>query len=70
MEIVNRWGNIVYKYTHNGDSATTPQWWDGYSNGRMTLNDNEIVPDGTYYYSIHFNKDNKQPQAGWIYLRK
>jgi gliding motility-associated-like protein len=36
IEIVNRWGNIVYKYTHNIYSSTSPQWWGGYSNGRMT----------------------------------
>ena len=70
MEIINRWGNIVYKYTHNGDANTSPQWWDGYSNGRMTLNSNEIVPTGTYFYSIYFNQEGKEPQAGWIYLRK
>ena len=70
MEIVNRWGNIVYKYTHNGDSSTAPEWWDGHSNGRMTLNNEDIVPTGTYFYSIYFNKDGKKPQSGWIYVRK
>ncbi|MCF6279166.1 MAG: Ig-like domain-containing protein [Flavobacteriaceae bacterium] len=70
MEIVNRWGNIVYKYTHNGDEASTPQWWDGFSTGRMTLNDTEMAPTGTYFYAIYFNKDGREPQSGWIYLRK
>ncbi|PHR68973.1 MAG: hypothetical protein COA67_11890, partial [Lutibacter sp.] len=70
MEIVNRWGKVVYKYTHNGDPTATPEWWDGHSTGKWTLNDSEIVPTGTYFYAIYFNKDGRKPQSGWIYLRK
>ncbi|WP_197505836.1 tandem-95 repeat protein [Urechidicola croceus] len=70
MEIINRWGNVVYSYTHNGDSSKEPIWWDGYSNGRMTINSNEIVPTGTYFYTIYFNKDGRKPKTGWVYVRK
>ncbi|MBL4746515.1 MAG: DUF11 domain-containing protein, partial [Flavobacteriaceae bacterium] len=70
MEIINRWGNSVYKYSHNGNIAKTPRWWDGYSSGRMTLNNNERVPTGTYFYSIYFNVNGKKPHSGWVYLRR
>ena len=70
IEIINRWGNIVYTYTHDGNPTTTPQWWDGHSTGRRTLNDSEIVPTGTYFYAIYFNEAGRKPQSGWIYLRK
>ena len=69
MEIVNRYGNIVYQYKHNGDKFTTPKWWDGYSNGRWNLT-NDTLPAGTYFYTIYFNNDDRAPQTGWIYLRK
>ncbi|MCR4030697.1 MULTISPECIES: PKD domain-containing protein [Flavobacterium] len=69
MEIVNRYGNLVYKYKHNGDKFKTPLWWDGYSTGRMNVS-GETVPAGTYFYTIHFNNDERKPQTGWIYLKK
>lgn len=70
IEIVNRWGNTVYKYKHNGDPATTPIWWDGYSDGRWELGSGEL-PVATYFYTIYFNdNNNRKPQTGWVYLRR
>ena len=57
-----------YEYSNNG--RTNPQWWDGYSTGRLTLNKSEPVPAGTYYYIINFNKDNRKSITGWIYLNR
>lgn len=69
MEIVNRYGNIVYKYKHNGDKFKTPLWWDGYSTGRLNVS-GEMLPTGTYFYTIYFNNNERKPQTGWIYLKK
>ena len=69
MEIVNRYGNIVYQYKHNGDKFKTPLWWDGYSQGRLNYS-KEILPTGTYFYTIYFNNNERKPQTGWIYLKK
>ncbi len=69
MEIVNRYGNIVYEYKHNGNPYQTPQWWDGYSTGRWNFSSDQL-PAGTYFYTIYFNNDERKPQTGWIYLRK
>ena len=69
MEIVNRYGNKVYSYKHNGDAGKTPQWWNGYSDGRWNLS-SDSLPVGTYYYTIYFNNDDRKPQTGWVYLRK
>ncbi|MGL5111246.1 MAG: gliding motility-associated C-terminal domain-containing protein, partial [Flavobacterium sp.] len=69
MEIINRYGNSVYEYKHNGDKFKTPLWWDGYSTGRWNLS-KEILPAGTYFYTIYFNNDERKPQTGWIYLKK
>ncbi|MCW2120516.1 Ig-like domain-containing protein, partial [Flavobacterium sp. 7A] len=69
MEIVNRYGNIVYQYKHNGDKFKTPIWWNGYSTGRWNVS-NDMLPAGTYFYTIYFNNDDRKPQTGWIYLRR
>lgn len=69
MEIVDRYGNLVYNYKHNGDPYNTPDWWNGFSNGKMNFS-SEILPAGTYFYTIYFNNDDREPKNGWIYLRK
>jgi len=70
MVIYNRWGVVVYDYHHNGNPLTEPIWWDGYSRGRMTLGSNKLAPVGTYFYTLHFNKDNAKPRAGYLYLNR
>jgi len=68
MNIYNRWGTIVYKYMHNGNPDTEPIWWDGKSQGRMTMNSNEVVTVGTYYYVLEFNDGVTKPQLKWVYV--
>ena len=70
MEIFNRWGNVVYKYSHKGNALGTPTWWDGKSSGRMTLNNEKVLPTGTYYYIIHFNDQKTPSYQHWVYLIK
>ncbi len=67
--IVNRWGNKVYEYQHNGNPNKEPLWWDGISQGRMNTS-NGIMPDGSYFYSIEFNNGDRKPITGWVYLRQ
>jgi uncharacterized repeat protein (TIGR01451 family)/gliding motility-associated-like protein len=69
MEIVNRYGNKVFEYRHNGNPYAIPTWWDGYSVGRWDLG-NSKLPTGTYFYTIYFNKDRRKPYTSWIYLRR
>jgi len=68
MEIYDRWGNFVYRYSNEG--RANPIWWDGYSQGRITVDSKETVPAGTYFYIIYFNKDDMKPASGWIYVNK
>ena len=68
LEIYDRWGNIVYKYNNNGRAR--PIWWDGFSQGRLTIDKKETVPAGTYFYIIYFNKDGRKPMSGWVYVNK
>jgi gliding motility-associated-like protein len=68
LEIFNRWGNQVYYYNNN--SRESPLWWDGFSTGRLTLNNTKPVPVGTYNYIIYFNNGTRKPISGWVYLNR
>ena len=68
MEIFTRWGNRVFHFKRNGEAS--PDWWDGRaSEGGLKLG-NDVLPAGTYFYSIKFNQDDRKPESGWIYLNK
>jgi gliding motility-associated-like protein/uncharacterized repeat protein (TIGR01451 family) len=68
IRIYNRWGNMVYDYDNNG--STDPQWWNGISDGRVTINKGLKVPTGTYYYVIDFNDGIRVPLVDWIYITR
>ena len=79
IEIYNRYGNVVFDYAHSGDSNSSPTLWDGRSTGRMTINKDEVLPVGTYFYIIYFNNDistpnnpndDRKPKQGYVYLTK
>ncbi|MHC5201360.1 gliding motility-associated C-terminal domain-containing protein [Myroides sp. LJL119] len=55
VEIFNRWGTRVFETTNydpNGDGSTNV--FQGYSQGKVTLNKNTKLPSGTYYYVITY----------------
>lgn len=55
VEIYNRWGVKVYEtkgYDTNGDGSTNV--FRGYSDGRVTVDKNKILPSGTYYYVLTY----------------
>nr|WP_315248454.1 gliding motility-associated C-terminal domain-containing protein [uncultured Flavobacterium sp.] len=63
LEIYNRYGNILFKGNKNKPD------WDGKNSEGAGFGDG-IVPNGVYFYVIHFNKDNKPPQQGRLYLNR
>ena len=69
LEIYDRYGNIVYHYQHNG-TANEPEWWNGISNGRLTISKSSGVPVGTYFYILYPNKKGKRAKVGWLYVNK
>ncbi|MDX1774888.1 gliding motility-associated-like protein [Oceanihabitans sediminis] len=70
VQIFNRWGVKVFEsfdYGVNGDV------FDGFSDGRFTLNSSKQLPTGTYYYILDYEYDGDTPsdrykQAGYLYL--
>jgi gliding motility-associated-like protein len=67
VEIYNRWGVLVYK-TKQYDNIT--RVFKGISEGRLTINESEQLPTGTYYYIINYTDDkgNTRDKVGYVYL--
>ncbi|WP_163400014.1 gliding motility-associated C-terminal domain-containing protein [Flavobacterium fluviatile] len=63
LEIYNRYGNVLFKGNKNKPD------WDGKNSEGAGFGDG-IAPNGVYFYVIHFNKDNKPPQQGRLYLNR
>ena len=64
LTIYNRWGNIVYqKDNYQND-------WGGQTDRAFNLtNDDNLLPDGTYYYVIDFK--GKYPEIGqYVYINR
>ncbi|MGO4772936.1 gliding motility-associated C-terminal domain-containing protein [Flavobacterium sp. W22_SRS_FK3] len=63
LEIYNRYGNVLFKGNKNKPD------WDGRNSQGAGFGDG-IAPNGVYFYVIHFNKDNKSPLQGRLYLNR
>lgn len=63
LEIFNRYGNGMYKGFKNKPG------WDGLNYETSGIA-NGIAPNGVYFYILYFNKDNKPPKQGRIYLNR
>ena len=67
--IYNRWGVKVFE-VEGYDNVT--RVFRGISNGRVTVEQAEKLPQGTYYYVIEYydSNNNKESLVGWLYLKK
>jgi len=63
LEIYNRYGNGMYKGDNNKPA------WDGKNYEKSGIAGG-IAPNGVYFYVLHFNKDNKPPKQGRLYLNR
>jgi len=63
LTIFNRWGNPVYKATGYDNT------WDGKPNvGGFIINDEKVLP-GTYYYVLEYNRNDRNPEKGFIVIQ-
>ena len=69
VEIYNRWGILVYDETGYDNTLKS---FKGISEGRNTLNKNELLPDGTYFYILKYtDEENKNHEkTGYLYLNR
>jgi gliding motility-associated-like protein len=70
VEIYNRWGVKVFE---TRDYDTNGNVFSGYSEGRVTVNKNEMLPTGTYFYVIEYVYDKDVAprtikETGYLYL--
>ena len=67
--IYNRWGVEVFS-VKGYDNVT--KVFKGISDGRVTIEASERLPQGTYYYIIEYvdEHNKKQTEVGWLYLKK
>ncbi|MBE8723663.1 gliding motility-associated C-terminal domain-containing protein [Flavobacterium hungaricum] len=63
IEIFNRYGNGMYK------GGKDKPGWDGINYESKGISSG-IAPNGVYFYIIQFNKDNKPPKQGRLYLNR
>ena len=71
VEVYNRWGVKVFE-TKNYDSSGNV--FNGYSNGRTTIDRNEGLPTGTYFYILNYKYEGQGitprtiKKAGYVYI--
>lgn len=70
VQVFNRWGVKVFETNNYGMGGDV---FDGFSSGRITLNNSERLPFGTYYYILEYQYGNEadnnfHKQAGFLYL--
>jgi gliding motility-associated-like protein/uncharacterized repeat protein (TIGR01451 family) len=69
VEIFNRWGVRVFERNQYNNVDRS---FKGISEGRVTVNQSEELPDGTYYYVLKY-KDftgNAHQKAGYLYINR
>ncbi|MDX6188464.1 gliding motility-associated C-terminal domain-containing protein [Flavobacterium sp. Fl-318] len=63
LQIFNRYGNEMYKGFKNKPG------WDGLNYEASGISSG-IAPNGVYFYVLYFNKGNKPPKQGRLYLNR
>ncbi|AEH01679.1 Ig-like domain-containing protein [Lacinutrix sp. 5H-3-7-4] len=68
LEIYNRWGVIVYSTEGYGQNG---KFFKGESNGRVTIQKEEQLPVGTYFYVLNYKKGSEdKSRAGYLYIQR
>ncbi len=68
VRIYNRWGVLVFE-TQGYDNSTNA--FTGISNGRATINENNELPVGVYFYIVEYVKDgNTEVIDGYLYVNR
>ena len=69
VEVYNRWGVLVFE---SNDYNNADRAFKGISEGRTTVNKNEGLPSGTYFYIIQYttSEGKTENKDGYLYLSK
>ncbi len=63
LEIYNRYGALLFKGNKNRPA------WDGKTSEGSDIIDG-TAPNGVYFFVLYFNRDNKKPMQGRLYLNR
>ena len=67
LKIYNRWGVLVFE----NDAYHLGPFFDGTSNGRVTITKEEKLPAGVYYYVLTYVKNGEAiSEAGPLYINR
>ena len=69
VTIFNRWGVVVYEVSSYGQEGN---FFKGVSEGRSTINKNEELPSGVYFYVLKYKnaKGIMKQRSGYLYINK
>ncbi|WP_189457542.1 T9SS type B sorting domain-containing protein, partial [Aquimarina muelleri] len=69
LEIYNRWGVKVYEAKNYGRDGN---FFKGFSNGRVTVEEKDQLPVGTYYYVLEYTLESgkRKNRAGYLYINR
>ncbi|WP_344930239.1 DUF7507 domain-containing protein, partial [Aquimarina addita] len=69
LEIYNRWGVKVFSTSNYGRDDN---FFRGISNGRLTIEETDELPTGTYYYVLEYTLDSGElkNRAGYLYINR
>ena len=72
VKIYNRWGVLVFERDNYGGTNDKENVFVGRSEGRITIEQDRLLPTGTYYYIINFPEDNpgKKAYAGYLFINR
>ena len=70
VKIYNRWGVLVFEVDNYGNDVDSDNVFKGFSGGRITINQDQGLPFGTYFYVIKFYGENpgRKTYSGYLYL--
>ena len=70
LRIYNRWGVQVFE--QNGYEQPGARFFEGISNGRVTIAEQDALPAGTYYYVLEYvnNSGIGINLAGYLYINR
>lgn len=68
VEIYNRWGVLVYQ-THGYNESD--RVFNGFSDGRVTVNRGAGLPTGTYFYILKYKTETRvKEKSGYLYINQ
>ncbi|PKV49929.1 gliding motility-associated-like protein [Aquimarina sp. MAR_2010_214] len=70
LQIFNRWGIKIFD--QNGYEQSGAKFFEGISEGRVTMGNNKKLPVGTYFYVLEYENANgiNMSKAGYLYVNR